>query len=81
MNIKEENILAAAQIGLSVLYTAGYFFVLCSFMYGWVKPPAEWKDTLQTLISLLTAGELMILQFWFSRSRGGTSPAPQPGEQ
>lgn len=77
--MKEDHVLAGAQIGLSVLYTAGYFFVLLTFLFGWVRTPPDWKDPLQTLIGLLTAGELLILQFWFSRSRGGGVPPTQTG--
>jgi hypothetical protein len=80
MNWKEDHVLAIAQIFLSVVYTTGYFWVLNKFLAGQIKTPVEWKDVLTALISLLTAGELMILQFWFSRSRGGnTTPASSGG--
>jgi len=78
MSSRENHILAGAQIALSVIYTAGYFGVLSVFLFGHVGTPPEWKDVLQTLLGLLTAGELLILQFWFSRSRGGASAPSQP---
>lgn len=79
---REDVILAGAQIALSVIYTAGYFCVLGAFLLGFVRTPPDWKDALQTLIGLLTAGELLILQFWFSRSRGtaaGSTPTSAGG--
>ena len=64
-----DRTVAAAQIILSVVFIAGYFFILGKFLDGQIKTPPEWKDVLTALISLLTAGVLLILQFWFSRSR------------
>jgi hypothetical protein len=63
------KVVAAAQCGLSILFVAGYFFTLWEFIHGNIRVPIEWKDTLQSLLSMLTAGVLLILQFWFSRSR------------
>lgn len=79
MKFTEERILAGAQILLSIVYTVGYFWVLNKFLNGEVKTPLEWKDLLTGIISVLTAGQLMILQFWFSRSRGGPTPAAPSG--
>jgi hypothetical protein len=71
------RLVATAQIALSIVYTVGYFFVLQNFLDGKIRTPPEWKDVLTTLISLLTAGVLMILQFWFSRSRQSEPPPAQ----
>ena len=75
------RVVATAQILLSMLFVAGYFLVLSEFIHGRIAVPIEWKDTLQTLLSLLTAGVLMILQFWFLRSRpqdpNETAPPPK----
>lgn len=71
-----DRTVAFAQILLSVVYTAGYFMVLQTFLDGEIKTPPEWKDVLATLISLLTAGELLMIQFWFSRARPTSTAQP-----
>lgn len=63
------RMIGAAQIILSVVFTLGYFGILAAFLFGLVRPPVDWRDALMTLLGLLTAGELLILQFWFSRER------------
>lgn len=64
-----ERTVAVAQILLSITFLVGYFVMLAMFITGKVATPIEWKDTLAALLSVLTAGVLMICQFWFSRSR------------
>jgi hypothetical protein len=61
--------LAYAQIALSALFISGYFAMLVLFLAGWVSPPAEWKELLGQLMAVLTAGVMLILQFWFLRQR------------
>lgn len=68
---------STAQISLSGIYTVGYFAVLASFIAGWIKTPLEFRDVLSALLGLLTAGEMLILQFWFSRERPKESPPPE----
>lgn len=68
------KVVATAQLTLSVLFIGGYFLVLSEFIHGRISVPVEWKDVLQSLLSMLTAGVLLILQFWFSRSRPQDSP-------
>lgn len=65
---------AYAQVLLTIIFLVGYFWVLTDFVHGRIQTPPEWKDTLQALISLLTAGVLLILQYWFSRQRTSTDP-------
>jgi len=77
--MNSNRLVAAAQIALSIVYTWGYFDVLKIFLEGRVKTPSEWKDVVTALITLLTAGVLMILQFWFLRSRQQEAP-PAPKE-
>lgn len=60
---------ATAQIGLSALFLFGYFLMVGLFITGNVKTPPEWKDTLAALLSVLTAGVITILHFWFNRQR------------
>lgn len=65
---------ARAQVTLSVVFLSGYFFVLSLFLTGKVSPPETWRDVLISLISVLTAGVLTIVHFWFSRSRSTGEP-------
>jgi hypothetical protein len=58
-----------AQIGLTALFFVGYFATVLLFMTGFARVPADYKESFSQLLGLLTAGGLMILQFWFSRSR------------
>lgn len=67
---------AWAQVTLSIVFIVGYFVTLRDFVHGNVRVPVEWKDTLQNLISLLTAGVLLILHFWFQRQRHSNDPTP-----
>lgn len=60
---------AWAQVLLSAVFLAGYFAMLALFLLGHIKTPPEWKDQLGVLLGVLTAGVMLILQFWFSRSR------------
>jgi hypothetical protein len=48
--------------------------MLALFITGNVATPVEWKDTLAALLSVLTAGVLTILGFWFNRSRTTVEP-------
>ena len=63
-----------AQIILTMVFLIGYFVVLSDFIHGRVKVDPTWRDTLQTLLSVLTAGVLLILQYWFSRHRQSEEP-------
>lgn len=64
-----------AQIILTLVFLVGYFVVLSTFLHGKAVVDPTWKDTIQTLLSVLTAGVLLILQYWFSRQRGSTDPS------
>jgi hypothetical protein len=71
-----DKAIAHAQLILSVLFCAGYFSTLILFMLGFARVMPDFKEAFIGLLSLLSAGVLMILQFWFSRSRAGQSAAP-----
>jgi hypothetical protein len=64
-----ERLVGFAQIALSVIFVAGYFLTVGLFILGYVRTPAAWEEMLKMLLGLLTAGVLLILQFWFSRGR------------
>jgi len=77
--MKTSRILATAQIALSIIFLTGYFLMLGLFLEGKVLTPPEWRDQLSILLGVLTAGVMMVLQFWFSRTRdSGTNPEPPP---
>lgn len=63
------RIITAAQIGLSIVFLAGYFAVLCLFVLGYIRTPPEWKEALIALLGVITGGIGTILAFWFQRSR------------
>lgn len=63
-----------AQIGLTAVFFIGYFTTVLLFMTGYARIPADYKESFSQLLGLLTAGGLLILQFWFSRSRGIGNP-------
>lgn len=65
---------AYAQILLSAIFLIGYFIVLYDFIHGRVTVGAEWKDTIQALLAVLTTNVVMIVGYWFSRQRESTSP-------
>lgn len=61
--------IAVAQILISVLFLVGYFFLLGMFVLGLAKVDPDYKDIVNSLLSVLTAGVGGILYFWFQRSR------------
>jgi hypothetical protein len=68
------RIISAAQIGLSILFLAGYFGVLTIFLLGWVKTPPDWKEALIALLGVITGSVMTIVSFWFKRSRESGEP-------
>lgn len=60
---------AYAQIGLTILFITGYFFVLVMFMAGYVRVPASFKDAFTALLGVITASVVSILNYWFARQR------------
>ncbi len=58
-----------AQVILSVLFIAGYFWLLIEFMRGNVRVPVDYKEMFMVLLGVLTAGVGTILSFWFQRQR------------
>lgn len=58
------------QVVLSSIYTAAYFAVLYFFMTGQVVVPDSQSILFGSLIGILTAAQLQILNFWFGSSSG-----------
>lgn len=65
---------AYAQIILSIIFLAGYFWLLYDFIHGKIQVSTEWKDTLQALLSVLTASVIQVMNYWFSRQRESSAP-------
>lgn len=64
-----DRIIAGAQIGLSVLYTVGYFAIVIMFMLGYADVPDKFENMFTGLINLLSAAQLAVIYFWFQRTR------------
>lgn len=64
-----DRAIAVAQVAISVLFLFGYFFLLGMFVLGMAKVDPDYKDIVNSLLSVLTAGVGGILYFWFQRSR------------
>lgn len=58
-----------AQIWLSIIFIGGYFLILWYFVTGRATVPADLVEVVKTLLSVLTAGILTIVNYWFSRQR------------
>jgi uncharacterized membrane protein len=69
-----KKVIATAQLLLSVIFLGMYFYTLHEFIHGHIQVSPEWKDVIQTLLAVLTASVLQIMQFWFSRSRPEDHP-------
>lgn len=63
------RLISAAQILLSIVFLAGYFGVLATFLLGYIKTPPEWKEPLIALLGVITGSVLTIVSFWFQRQR------------
>ena len=71
-----DRAIAIAQVLISVLFLVGYFSLLGMFVLGMAKVDPEYKDIVNSLLSVLTAGVGGILYFWFQRSRQNQHAQP-----
>ena len=58
------------QVILSIIYTAAYGVVLYCFMSGQIDVPENQQILFGSLIGILTAAQVQILNFWFGSSSG-----------
>lgn len=58
------------QLVLSALYTAGYFWLLHGLVTGSVTIGNDVRPLVNTLIGMMSAAQLAIMQFWFGSSAG-----------
>ena len=58
------------QIIMSAIYTIAYGIVLYNFMIGNINVPEQHQVLFGSLIGILTAAQIQILNFWFGSSSG-----------
>lgn len=58
------------QVIFSVIYTVGYFAVLYLFVTGRVQINDGMKELVGTLLGVMTAAQIQIINFWFGSSAG-----------
>lgn len=58
------------QIVLSVIYTVGYFWLLYELFSGDVKIAEGMATIVNTLLGVMTAAQVQIMNFWFGSSAG-----------
>jgi hypothetical protein len=58
------------HIGLSAVYTIGYFAMLYMFMSGDVEIAANLQSEFNIVLGVMTAAQAQIMQFWFGSSSG-----------
>jgi len=61
---------AIPQIILSSIYTIAYSIVMYAFMTGNVQVPENQQVLFGSLIGILTAAQVQIMNFWFGSSHG-----------
>lgn len=71
-----DRAIAIAQIAISIVFLVGYFCLLGMFVMGLAKVNPDYKDIVNSLMSVLTAGVGAILYFWFQRARQNQHAQP-----
>lgn len=71
-----DRAIAIAQIVISIVFLVGYFWLLGQFVTGRAKVDPEYKDIVNSLLSVLTAGVGAVIYFWFQRSRQNQNAQP-----
>lgn len=67
------------QVLLSVIYTAGYFWLMYMLIGGDVKIPADIKPMITILLGVMTAAQAQIMNFWFGSSSGSKEKTAKMG--
>ncbi|MGB0849306.1 MAG: hypothetical protein ACPGSM_21400, partial [Thiolinea sp.] len=58
------------QVVLSTVYTAAFVLVFVEMLHGEVQYSIQQTTLINTLMGVLTAGQVQILNFWFGSSHG-----------
>jgi hypothetical protein len=69
-----DKMMAWAQIGLSVLFIFGTFFVIGAYELGYAKFQADQAKDFSSTMNWLTGACLIIIYFWFQRQRTNGIP-------
>lgn len=69
-----DKMMAWAQIALSALFILGTFVVLCLYELGFAHFNADQEKSFAGNMNWLTGACLIIIYFWFQRSRIGGIP-------
>lgn len=75
MSLMKDSHVGWAQIALTFAFIGMYFAVLCGFMLGHVKVPADFRDAFVTLLGVITGSVGTVISYWFSRQRPETPKA------
>lgn len=75
-----DKLLAAAQIGLSILFILSTFIVLGIVFTQPAMTEAQTR-VFDVVVDLLKTGTMLILFFWFQRQRSAGIPSPNQGEE
>lgn len=65
---KLANVTFCPQIMLSIIFIGGYFGIMASLMSDSLKIPEDHVQLITVLLSVLTAGVVSIMQYWFGSS-------------
>jgi hypothetical protein len=65
------------QVILSTVYTVGYFWLLWAMLMGEVIISPDVKGLINTLMGVMTAAQVQIMNFWFGSSAGSKAKTDQ----
>lgn len=71
----------APQVILSVIYTAGYFWLMFMLISGDVTIPDAINGMVMALIGVMTAAQAQIMNFWFGSSSGSKQKTDKLGSK
>lgn len=60
----------APQVILSTIYTTGYFWLLYEILVGELSVVESMEAIVNTLLGVMTAAQIQIMNFWFGSSAG-----------
>ena len=68
-----QNVGIIPQVVLSIVYTVGYFWLLGAIITGGVTIAESMQAIVNTLMGVMTAAQVQIMNFWFGSSSGSKS--------
>jgi hypothetical protein len=58
------------QVLLSIVYSVGYFWLLAELLSGHIQVAEDVRGLVNTLMGVMTAAQIQIMNFWFGSSAG-----------